>query len=732
MRAHLSTVLTVLVFAAASAFAQLPAFSVVNTGLDATFSNAGKGIFDPQTSGFSGVAFGAGLFVAVGSSTTEDVIRWATSPDGTTWTGRSQTIGGGMRAFGSSKVHFLNGKFLFFAAHSLPNNAGAVTMVYSSADGLTWTQNKVADGRPGFEEFDASPTLTVVAGSNGGQMASSDLVTWRAAPVIPNAGGFDHLDLAYGNGKFFSSINGFGGTTYSSTDAVTWTSLAQANVIGGSRVEFGNGLVIINAGNDRYKSSDGVTFTKFTATTSPTSWLPPGGSPRFTGGRFLATAIDLATFVQAYMSSTDAQSWTPFASYPAAPAAPVGQNRFYFHSDIAFGNGKFVIAGTDTTAAAAGNTVRPLIMTLDAPAAPTPAVIASQPKAQTISVGGTAVFSVTATGATSYQWKLNGAAVSGATAATLVIRNATAANAGNYTVDAISSAGNTTSSAVALTLSSNPDFGRISNLSILTSITAAEPSFTVGTVVGGSGTSGTKALLVRAVGPSLTQLGVGGALPDPKLDVFVGQSVIATNDNWNGDAALSAAFSAVGAFAYASAAAKDAAVFNPTAPATSYTVQVNGVGGATGAVIAEVYDSTPAANFTASTPRLTNVSVLKSIPAGSILTAGFVIGGSTAKTVLVRAIGPRLALAPFGIGSAMADPKLDVFSGQTVIASNDNWGGAAHLTTVGTAVGAFAVTDAASKDAMLVITLAPGSYTAQVSGVNNTGGTAIVEVYEVP
>ena len=377
-------------------------------------------------------------------------------------------------------------------------------------------------------------------------------------------------------------------------------------------------------------------------------------------------------------------------------------------------------------------TTLPLVLTLDAAAAPTPAVIAAQPKAQTISIGGTAVFSVTATGATSYQWKLNGASISGATATTLVVRSATAANAGSYTVDAISTSGNATSTAATLTLSSNTDYGRISNLSILTSITATEPSFTVGTVVGGSGTNGTKALLVRAAGPSLAQLGVGGPLADPKLDVFVGQTVTASNDNWAGDPTLSAAFTAVGAFAYVSAAAKDAAVFNPTAPATSYTVQVTGVGGATGAVIAEVYDSTPAGTFTATTPRLTNVSVLKNIPAGSILTAGFVIGGSTAKTVLVRAIGPRLGLAPFSIAGAMADPKLDLFSGQTVIASNDNWGGAAHLTTVGTAVGAFAVTDAASKDAMLVITLAPGNYTAQVTGVSNTGGIAIVEVYEVP
>ena len=162
-------------------------------------------------------------------------------------------------------------------------------------------------------------------------------------------------------------------------------------------------------------------------------------------------------------------------------------------------------------------------------------------------------------------------------------------------------------------------------------------------------------------------------------------------------------------------------------------MQVSGVGGATGPVIAELYDATPSASFTATTPRLVNVSVLKTIPTGSLLTAGFVIGGATAKTVLVRVIGPRLALAPFGITDAMPDPKLELFSGQTVIASNDNWGGDAQLSAVGAAVGAFTVTDATSKDAILVITLAPGNYTVQASPVAaTTGGLAIVEVYEVP
>jgi hypothetical protein len=147
-------------------------------------------------------------------------------------------------------------------------------------------------------------------------------------------------------------------------------------------------------------------------------------------------------------------------------------------------------------------------------------------------------------------------------------------------------------------------------------------------------------------------------------------------------------------------------------------------------VIAEFYDATPITAFRATTPRLVNVSVRKQIDAGGSLTAGFVIGGSTAKTVLVRAIGPGLGV--FGVPGVMADPKLDLFNGSSVrIAANDNWGGDAQITAAGTRVGAFAIANRTSADAMLLVTLMPGSYSAEVRGTNG-GGQALVEVYEVP
>ncbi len=367
--------------------------------------------------------------------------------------------------------------------------------------------------------------------------------------------------------------------------------------------------------------------------------------------------------------------------------------------------------------------------------------IATQPTAQIVTSGSAATFTVVASGTApfTYQWSKDGTAIAGATSATYTISSTATTSAGSYTCTVTNAAGAVTSSAVTLTVNTAfIDPARLINLSILTTLTANE-LFTVGTVIGGGGTTGSKALLVRAAGPSLTALGVGGALPDPKLDLFSGQTVVATNDNWAGTLALNNAFTSVGAFAYSAATSKDAAIFNATQAAGSYTIQVTGVGGATGTVIAELYDATPAGTFTATTPRLVNVSVLKKLAAGETLIAGFVVGGTGTKTVLIRAVGPSLAVAPFNIAGVMTDPKLDLYSGQTVINSNNDWStpvgtgasNATQLSAAFTSVGAFTLV-ANSKDAALLVTLAPGSYTAQVSGVSNTSGFAIIEVYEVP
>lgn len=129
---------------------------------------------------------------------------------------------------------------------------------------------------------------------------------------------------------------------------------------------------------------------------------------------------------------------------------------------------------------------------------------------------------------------------------------------------------------------------------------------------------------------------------------------------------------------------------------------------------------------------LANISTRGVVGTGSsVMIAGFVVGGSTAKNVLVRAAGP--ALSDFGVAGALADPTLSIVngSGQT-ITQNDNWetgGNTAAISAASTRLGAFAFR-AGSRDSAVLATLPPGSYTAVVSGVNNATGIALVECYD--
>jgi hypothetical protein len=247
---------------------------------------------------------------------------------------------------------------------------------------------------------------------------------------------------------------------------------------------------------------------------------------------------------------------------------------------------------------------------------------------------------------------------------------------------------------------------------------------------GGGGTAGTQPVLIRGSGPALVPFGVAGTLPDPQLQLYSGTNLLATNDGWGGGSAITAAAAEVGAFAWANTASHDAAFLQTLAPG-AYTAQVAGQSGDTGVALVEVYDATAAGAYTASSPRLINLSARVEVgTGGNILIAGFVIGGSTAKTVLIRASGP--ALVPFGVGGTLPDPQLQLFRGTTLLGTNAGWVGGKEVAAEAAAVGAFAWSNPASLDSALLVTLAPGPYTAQVAGTSGDTGVALIEVYEVP
>ncbi len=261
------------------------------------------------------------------------------------------------------------------------------------------------------------------------------------------------------------------------------------------------------------------------------------------------------------------------------------------------------------------------------------------------------------------------------------------------------------------------------NISVRSLAGSGNDTLIAGFVLSGSEN---KSLLVRGIGPTLSSYGVSNALPDPVLALFSGSTSLASNDDW-GTAANAAQVASeaakVGAFALA-AGSRDAALLSSRGNG-SYTVQITGKAGATGIGLIEVYDTDRSTSA-----RVVNLSTRARVgSAEDVLIAGFSVTGNIPRTLLVRGVGP--ALAAFGVGGTLADPQLEIFEGSTRLHRNDNWAGAAAVSAAAGRTGAFAL-DAASRDAALVVTLQPGTYSVIVSGVGGSTGVALLEIYEVP
>jgi hypothetical protein len=285
---------------------------------------------------------------------------------------------------------------------------------------------------------------------------------------------------------------------------------------------------------------------------------------------------------------------------------------------------------------------------------------------------------------------------------------------------------------------STADPGRLINLSCRAQVGTGADIMTAGFVVGGAGTSGVQSVLVRGSGPALGVFGLTGLLPDPKLTLNNTSDspsmVVATDTGWGGNAAIAAEAATLGAFSWGTSATPDSALLE-SLPGDNYTAQVSGASGDTGLGLIEVYDATPAGAYTPSTPRLVNLSALIQVGSGAnVVFAGFVVGGSAAKTMLIRASGPALAAAPFGFSGALSDPQLTLTNTSVnpnqVITVNTGWGGDAQINAVARSVGAFQWSTT-SADSAILITLPPGNYTAGVAGASKDTGLALIELYEV-
>lgn len=422
-----------------------------------------------------------------------------------------------------------------------------------------------------------------------------------------------------------------------------------------------------------------------------------------------------------------------------APVGPLSESNALTLSSVQLADaGSYSVTATNSAGSVTSNAA-----TLTVTAEPVNVVpsFTTQPVSRTINAGSTVVFSSLAAGTPNptYQWRQNGTIIAGATLPNLVLSGAGASAAGNYTCTATNSAGSVTSNAATLSIApAGTEPSRLDGLSVLTTLATGEPFFTVATVIGGAGTVGLKPLLVRASGPTLgsPSFGIPGTLPDPRLELFSPPTSLATNDNWGTPPGnvpgISAAIASRAIFPFFTATSRDAAVYNAGLPAGNYTVQVGDTGGGTGLVLAEIYDAGTGV-FSATTPRLVSVAVLKAVSADGLVTLGFNIGGTTAKTVLIRALGPTLGTL-FNLPDAMPDPRVAVFAAgaSTPFAGNDNWGGDAQILTLNNLV-TFPPTSAASRDAVMILTLNPGGYTVEARPVaGSPGGSVLAEVYELP
>jgi hypothetical protein len=245
-------------------------------------------------------------------------------------------------------------------------------------------------------------------------------------------------------------------------------------------------------------------------------------------------------------------------------------------------------------------------------------------------------------------------------------------------------------------------------------------------IAGFSISGGSKTVLIRGDGPSLSSFGLSEVLQDVNLILLNSAgTVIGQNNGWGGTAALTAAFAQVGAFSF-SASSLDSALLENLGPG-SYTAEVVGAGDGTGIALAEIYD----ADLGSTPSRLTNASARTMVGTGiNAPLVGFVLNGGGTEQLLVRAIGP--GLAQFGVTGALTNPVLTIYDGsQHAIATNSGWGGAAALASAFSQVGAFALQPTSADSAML-ISLPSGSYTAQVTGLGGSSGVALIELYEMP
>ena len=225
-------------------------------------------------------------------------------------------------------------------------------------------------------------------------------------------------------------------------------------------------------------------------------------------------------------------------------------------------------------------------------------------------------------------------------------------------------------------------------------------------------------ILIRAIGPSLSERGIQGPLLDPILELHSSTGLLRSNDNWKDEQRQEIEATGIPP----QDDRESAIVATVPAAGNAYTAVVRGKNETTGVALVEVYDLTQGTNS-----RLANLSSRGLVTTGeNVMIGGFFIGGGQGNArVVVRAIGP--SLSGRGVSGALPDPTVQLVdhNGNEVFA-NDNWKDSQQ-----SQIEAVGLQPADDRESALIASLPAENYTAVVRGKGGVTGVALVEVYQV-
>jgi plastocyanin len=276
-----------------------------------------------------------------------------------------------------------------------------------------------------------------------------------------------------------------------------------------------------------------------------------------------------------------------------------------------------------------------------------------------------------------------------------------------------------------------PTTSALANISTRSFVQTADNVMIGGFIVQGAQP---KRVIIRAIGPELTQFGVPNVLANPTLELHNSSgALIAFNDDWQttviGGIITHDQVQEILNSGRPPGDAMESAIIADL-PAGNYTAIVRGLSSTTGVALVEVYDlSSDADSF------LANISTRSFVQTDdNVMIGGFIVQGTQPKMVIIRAIGPELT--QFGVPNVLANPTLELHNGSNaLIAFNDDW----QTTVIGGIITHDQVQEILNsgraptdpRESAIIASLPAGNYTAIVRGVSSTTGVALVEVYDL-